>query len=233
MIGAVHVAAGNPVHQEVPTPIVPGVVVPIEGFDEDGEMMARRSTANLTSRFRVLEKFVVLSGLISTFAYLAICVMYVWFAWSVPTVCNVHLKEVFLGLGMINGTMGCIMACYVSVAQTMLSAMSHGARADKYRIEAREDEASSEETEYEAEARQASRCILVPSCFYVVAVNALIAFWVIGIVQASEADDELCSGMDFTFWVLLLLNFTTFCGSSRSKAASYQAPLGRLLPASQ
>jgi len=233
MIGAVHIAAGNPVHNEVPTPLVQGVVVPIEGFDQDDEMMTRQSTVNLASRFRVLKKFVVISGLLSTLAYLAICAMYIWFAWSVPAECNAHLKEVFLGLGVINGVMGCIMACYVSVAQTMLSAMSHGARADKYRIEGREDEASSEETEYEAEARQASRWILVPTCCYVVAVNALIALWVIGIVQASEANDRSCNGMDFTFWVLLLLNFTTFCGSSRSKAASYQAPTGRLLPASE
>merc|ERR1719507_1952805 len=125
------------------------------------------------------------SGLSSTLFYLLICSAYIWFASSIPRTCNVPLKNVFFGLGVLNGVMGAIMACFVCVAKKMLSAMSHGAIADKYRIEGREDEALSEESDYESEAKMASKVVLMPSCLYLVVMNGLLACWAYGLMQVA------------------------------------------------
>lgn len=210
-----------------PVPIVQGQLVPPE-VEAQGSL-PRTGTGALVSRFRNMGKFVLVSGLCSTNFYLLICAVYVWFSLSIPDTCNVQLSVVFLGLGLLNGAMGFIMACFVCVAQTMLSAMAHAAIAAKYEAEGRLEESSSEESDYETEARLASRAVYVPTCLYLVVMNGLLMFWTYGVFQALQADDFRCGGAGFIFWVLFVLNFLNCCLSSASGSASYQAPSGRLL----
>lgn len=227
MIAIVHTLANSPVVEGSSAPIItPGQV--FAEADQPAHV-ARQSTGAMASLFRKLEKWVVTSGLCSCFTYLVIGFVFVWLAWQVPETCNARLAVVFLVLGMINWLMGGIVICYVSVARTMLSAMAHGAKADKYRFEGRDDEATSEESDYEAEARQAARVLIVPTALYFVALNALVACWVFGIYQASLADDFLCNGAPFMFWMLLAINIINLCMSSKVGSAAYQPPIGRLL----
>lgn len=224
-----HVASGNLTLGAAPAPIVEGQLVSDDYLSEE-EVLQRTSSEAIRTRFRLLEKFVVYSGLFTATAYLLICIMYLWVSFAVPPLCNVRLRKVFLWLGIVNAVMGCIMACYVCAAHMMLSAMSHGARADSLRMRGLDEEASTEESDYEGEARRASRCVLVPSACYFLAMNALVVCWVFGIIEATTADDDLCNGAELIFWLLFTLNVCNLYGSAKSGAASYEAPIGRMIP---
>jgi len=226
MIGVVHRAAGNPLAESAPI-IVQGSVVP-QGHPL-GDEVTHQSTENMVTRFRRLERWVSVTGMCSSLTYLVIAVVYLWFSREVPEECDSRLAGAFLGLSLINGAMACIMACYVSVAQRMLSAMAHAARADKYSLEGRDEAASSEESDYEDEVRQASNLIVYPTCCYFLTLNALILCWVFGIYQASHSDQKLCNGMPFIFWVLLVMNAINLFMSGKSGSAVYSSPSGRVL----
>jgi len=227
LIGPVHAAAGSPIYNPqglLPT-VVHGQVLPL---DPDTGFVQRSDTSLVVSRFRNMSKFVLCSGICSANLYLLISTCYVWFAMSIPKTCNVRLSEVFIGLGFLNGVMGLIMGCFLYVAQTMLSAMTHSAIAAKYRCEGRDEEADSQESDYETEASLASRSILLPTCMYMVALNAMLVCWGFGCVQALQVDDDRCGGAGFIFWVLLLVNVSNCCVSGASGTSVYQAPEGRV-----
>jgi len=108
----------------------------------------------------------------------------------------------------------------------MLSALHHAALADKFRSEGRDAESSSEETDYESEMKAASRMICIPTFLYVFVVNALFLVWAYGVTQALKADDELCNGSVFAFWVLFIMNILN-CGVSGNTI--YKPPSGNLV----
>eukprot|EP00930_Biecheleria_cincta_P033445 TRINITY_DN23177_c0_g1_i1.p1 TRINITY_DN23177_c0_g1~~TRINITY_DN23177_c0_g1_i1.p1 ORF type:complete len:265 (-),score=51.67 TRINITY_DN23177_c0_g1_i1:451-1245(-) len=178
--------------------------------------LGRGNTQLLISHYQGMTKKLLIGGLFSTVVFFIECAACIFFSETVPRKCNVDLRVCFLQLGIVHGIMGVTSACFLCVAWTMLSAQLHGAIAQKYRLERRDDEAESEESDYESQADRARTTLKLPTVVHTFAIAALVLLWVHSASQVLNAKEELCADSLQIFWALTLFTLVNLCASTAS-----------------
>eukprot|EP00931_Biecheleriopsis_adriatica_P069576 TRINITY_DN43400_c0_g1_i1.p1 TRINITY_DN43400_c0_g1~~TRINITY_DN43400_c0_g1_i1.p1 ORF type:complete len:260 (-),score=30.40 TRINITY_DN43400_c0_g1_i1:72-851(-) len=227
----------TPMFQNINFPVVAGQVVDGQAVDDDcGEVLQgqiergpwhvsdldvpeelqleRGNTQKIEEKFSRLSKQLVASSMCNVLLFLLTGVAYIIASLQVPTDCNVDLGSAFVQLGVCQVLLGITMAIFLGVARRMLWALEHLTKASKYRLEGREDEADSEESDYEEEAGTARTCLKVPRLVHTVAVFALVLLWVHAASMALVGVDNRCGLAVRAFWILAIPTAVTACYAS-------------------
>eukprot|EP00933_Yihiella_yeosuensis_P081267 TRINITY_DN94848_c0_g1_i1.p1 TRINITY_DN94848_c0_g1~~TRINITY_DN94848_c0_g1_i1.p1 ORF type:complete len:292 (+),score=47.40 TRINITY_DN94848_c0_g1_i1:111-878(+) len=177
--------------------------------------LARGDTGTIVSSYRKLGKRIVFSSLTSIVTSFVVCSACIWYSQQhVERKCEARLPVLLLQLGALNGIQGILAAWFLGVALLMLSAMSHGAIASKYMLEGREDEASSEETDFENEASVARSCIRLPTLLWMIVMFFLALLFVQGVGIVLSAHH--CGISSNVLLVLLGVTLLNNCASAVS-----------------
>mmetsp|Transcript_54118 Transcript_54118/g.127163 ORF Transcript_54118/g.127163 Transcript_54118/m.127163 type:complete len:269 (+) Transcript_54118:31-837(+) len=179
-------------------------------YPEDLQL-ERGDTAKLVKKYKGLDQTLLVNSLVIIILYFLTSAAYFWYAQEVPRSCNVDLRSCFMQLGVCQAVLGLTMACFLGVAHKMLWALYHRLLAQKYRLQARNDEADSEESDYEEQASAARTCLSVPRTVHSVATLFVMLFWVHGVSLALMAKDSLCGHSTQVFWLLAFITFITVC----------------------
>eukprot|EP00420_Gonyaulax_spinifera_P026151 CAMPEP_0197899426 /NCGR_PEP_ID=MMETSP1439-20131203/46471_1 /TAXON_ID=66791 /ORGANISM="Gonyaulax spinifera, Strain CCMP409" /LENGTH=304 /DNA_ID=CAMNT_0043520227 /DNA_START=61 /DNA_END=974 /DNA_ORIENTATION=- len=90
-----------------------------------------------------------------------------------PEACNRDLESLFHWLGLWNGILGIVSALFACTAHELHNALTHSVLARKFRSQGRYEEALEQQEEYMDDIRCATRMVMVPSAFYILATEAL------------------------------------------------------------
>mmetsp|Transcript_78228 Transcript_78228/g.176787 ORF Transcript_78228/g.176787 Transcript_78228/m.176787 type:complete len:269 (-) Transcript_78228:112-918(-) len=127
-----------------------------------------------------------------------------------PEACNRDLESLFHWLGLWNGILGIVSALFACTAHELHNALTHSVLARKFRSQGRYEEALEQQEEYMDDIRCATRMVMVPSAFYILATASLVVTWIWGFVQCFGANDG-CSARLAFFWLLLVVDVSACC----------------------
>ncbi|CAK8990062.1 unnamed protein product [Durusdinium trenchii] len=180
----------------------------------DNLRLERGNTGQLVTKYKGLGRTLMLNSLIIIALYFCTSAGFFYFSSDIPRTCNVDFKASFIWLGICEAVLGLTMICFLGVAHQMLWALYHGEIAQKYRLQCREEEAESEESDFEEQAASARNCLLCPRFVYCVATISTLMLWLNGVYQAMSAKDELCGHAAEEFWLLAFITMATTCYAS-------------------
>ncbi|CAJ1334262.1 unnamed protein product [Effrenium voratum] len=176
--------------------------------------LERGNTGLLATKYKNLGRTLLLNSLIIIVLYFVTSAGYFYFSKEVPRTCNVKLGSSFVWLGVCQAALGLTMTCFLGVAHHMLWALYHGEIAERYRLQCREEEAESEESDYESQASRARWCLVIPRLIHSFMTVLSILIWIHGVYLAMLARDEVCGRSVEVFWLLAFITFITTCYSS-------------------
>lgn len=176
--------------------------------------LERGSTGQLVSKYRGLGRTLMVNSVVIITLYFLTSAAFFYFSNDVPRTCNVDFSSTFIWLGGCEAILGLTMTCFLGVAYRMLWALYHGEIAQKYRFQCRDEEADSEESDFEEQATLARHCLLVPRFIYCLATVSTLLLWLTGVYQAMSAKEQMCGRSAEVFWLLAFIMMATTCYAS-------------------